>query len=358
MEQAGASRYWCHMCSQTVNPIREIESMKCPICESGFVEETASAPANDQTPTDLDLGVGGPDSDRALSLWAPILLGMMANPIRHRAGRRLEPEDDDHGPNPNPNDAEQELESLISRRRRSSAAILQLLQGIRAGMLLESANLETDNREQRDRDRDRDNDRDGQRMILINPFNQTIIVQGGGSGDPTNRGPLGALGDYFIGPGLDLLMQHLTENDPNRYGTPPARREAVEALNTLKIEEAMQLQCAVCLDECDVGDEVKEMPCKHKFHSSCIVSWLELHSSCPVCRYQLPADESKLISEASRNSSHSGGNGENGRRFSLPLLWPFSSLFSSPTSQPSAGNSSLALPSGSSTDATSPADDN
>lgn len=348
MEQAGASRYWCHMCSQTVNPIMEIESMKCPICESGFVEETASAPANDQTTPidlDLDLGVGGPDSDRALSLWAPILLGMMANPIRHRAGRRLEPEDDDHGPNPN--DAEQELESLISRRRRSSAAILQLLQGIRAGML-----LERDNQEQRDRE----SDRDGQRMILINPFNQTIIVQGG---DPTNRGPLG---DYFIGPGLELLIQHLTENDPNRYGTPPARREAVEALNTLKIEEgAVQLQCAVCLDECDVGAEVKEMPCNHKFHSSCIVSWLDLHSSCPVCRYQL---DSKLVSEASRSTPHSGGNGDNARRFSLPLLWPFSSLFSSPTSsQPSAGNSSLALPSASSTDAaaaaaTSPADDN
>lgn len=345
------------MCSQTVNPIVEIESMKCPICQSGFVEETSSAPANG-SPVD----VGGLDSDRALSLWAPVLLGVMANPLRRHLGRRLEAEDDDHGPNPN--DAEQELEALIARRRRSSAAILQLLQGIRAGIMLESANLEADNQQQQreggggendgdgERERERERDEQQQRMILINPFNQTIIVQGGGSSDPNNRG---TLGDYFIGPGLELLMQHLAENDPNRYGTPPAQKEAVEALHTVKVGEAMQLQCAVCLEECDVGDEVKEMPCKHKFHSSCIVTWLELHSTCPVCRYQLPADESKL------SSNTQSASGENATRFSLPLLWPFSTLFSSSSSQPSPrnenGNSSLALSSGSSsTDA--PSDDN
>lgn len=312
MEEAEAStQYWCHMCSQMVNPTMELDTIKCPVCQSGFVEEmpSATAPGND-SPLDFVLG-GGSNSDRALSLWAPILLGMMSNPRRHR---RMEFEDED-GDNGNVDESmdsrrhldretelDRELESIIRRRRRSSAAILQLLQGIRAGILSETGNLEAG---------DRDNDRDRERVILINPFNQTIIVQG--------SSPVGSLGDYFIGPGFDLLLQHLSENDPNRYGTPPAKKDAVEGLPTVKVEETV-VQCCVCLDDCQIGAEVKEMPCKHKFHSGCILPWLELHSSCPTCRYQLPSDESKLEADT---------NVDNGRQFSVPLPWPFSSLFSS-----------------------------
>ncbi|PIN18620.1 Ubiquitin--protein ligase [Handroanthus impetiginosus] len=358
MVEAEASRYWCHMCSRTVNPIMEIETIKCPICQSGFVEEMASA-ATPGYDSPLDFGFGASDSDGALSLWAPILLGMMGNSRRLHQLRRLELEDDDEGDGENDprhddgqTELDQELDSIIMRR--SSAAILQLLHGIRAGMLSESRNSE-------------DSDRDGERVILINPFNQSIVVQG--SYDPSdeshNHAPIGSRGDYFIGPGLDLLLQHLAENDPNRYGTPPARKEAVEALPTVKIQET--LLCSVCLDDCEIGSEVKEMPCKHKFHSGCILPWLELHGSCPVCRYQLPSDESKLNSEGPRNNSsnssqenihsnHNAGNGgndrnENGRRFSVPLVWPFSSLFSSSNSRSSRENSAAASPSGSSMNA-------
>ncbi|GFP95653.1 E3 ubiquitin-protein ligase ring1-like [Phtheirospermum japonicum] len=178
-----------------------------------------------------------------------------------------------------------------------------------------------------------------------------------GSYDPNSnndgsqsRGPIGSLGDYFVGPGLDLLLQHLSENDPNRYGTPPAQKEAVEALLNVKVEDTVQ--CSVCLDECEVGVEVKEMPCKHKFHGECILPWLELHSSCPVCRYQLPCDESKLESEGSRRNEEGGndngnsngggdeGNG-NGRQFSVSIPWPFGGLFSSSSSGSRLGGGNL-----------------
>ncbi|KAI3461919.1 hypothetical protein Pfo_018582 [Paulownia fortunei] len=368
MEEAEASQYWCHMCSQTVNPIMGIDTIKCPICQSGFVEEMASAATpGDDSPLDFELG--GSDPDRALSLWAPILLGMMGNPRRRRRIRRIEFEEDEnedgndnnHRHHDGETELDRQLESIM-RRRRSSATILRLLQDMRAGILSESGNFETD-----ERTRDRDNDTDREHVILINPFNQTIIVQGSydPNNDSQNRAPIGSLGDYFIGPGLDLLLQHLSENDPNRYGTPPAQKEAVEALPTVKIEET--LQCSVCLDDCEIGAEVKEMPCKHKFHSRCILPWLELHSSCPICRYQLPCDESKLDSEGSRNNSsnsneessngnNNAGNGgddrnDSGRQFSVPLPWPFSSLFSSSSSRSSGGNSSATSISGSSTHA-------
>ncbi|XP_007014038.2 PREDICTED: E3 ubiquitin-protein ligase CIP8 [Theobroma cacao] len=367
MEEAMAARYWCHQCSRIVNPIMEVE-IKCPVCETGFIEEMSSGTRDSE---DIDSDIG---SDRALSLWAPILLGMMGNPRRRRRHRRIdfEEEDDDnddgearHGGD---TDLDRELESIIRRRRRSSATILQLLQGIRDGMASEAENSEND----RDRDTSRDRDRERERVILINPFNQTIIVQGSydsnQGGQNQNSNHIGSLGDYFVGPGLDLLLQHLAENDPNRYGTPPAQKEAIEAMPTVKIEE--NLQCSVCLDDFEAGSEAREMPCKHKFHSGCILPWLELHSSCPVCRYQMPADESKLDTERPRNNTNqresennvhgSGEEGEgdgrsgSGRRFSFP--WPFNGLFSS-GSQSGGGNSSSAS-SGSQSGSASQADEN
>ncbi|KAF8041143.1 hypothetical protein BT93_B3154 [Corymbia citriodora subsp. variegata] len=359
MEEPTATRYWCYMCDQVVNPIMEVEIIKCPICESGFVAEMEPG-AGEIRGHDSDLG-----SDQALSLWAPILLGMMGHPHHRRMSRRLEfdDEDDDNEDGESRHEGETELdreiESIIRRRRRSSATILQLLQGIRAGIAAESddanRNRDVDREDgERDRDRDRDRDREQDRVIFINPFNQTIIVQGSSYDSMRNENTISSLGDYFIGPGLDLLLQHLAENDPNRYGTPPAQKEAVELMPTVTIKE--NLQCSVCLDDFEIGVEAKEMPCKHKFHSGCILPWLELHSTCPVCRFQLPADESKLDSDGSRNgnntrqrereSEDSHGSGEDGndnerngnnRRFSFP--WPFSGLFSSSGSQSSGGNS-------------------
>ncbi|KAL6967283.1 E3 ubiquitin-protein ligase ring1 [Sarracenia purpurea var. burkii] len=100
---------------------------------------------------------------------------------------------------------------------------------------------------------------------------------------PTN------LGDYFVGPGLEQLIQQLAENDPNRYGTPPASKSAVEALPNIKITDKLlasdSSQCAVCKDTFELGEEAKQMPCKHIYHSNCIIPWLELHNSCPVCQY-------------------------------------------------------------------------
>ncbi|XP_062076338.1 E3 ubiquitin-protein ligase SIRP1 [Humulus lupulus] len=353
MEESMATRYWCHMCSQIVNPIMELVEIKCPFCQSGFIEEMNGS--DDHSPEarnaepDSEFG-----SDRALSLWAPILLGMMGHPRRRRRFRPMEfdeeddDEDEDEARHEGGGDTEldRELESFIRRRRRSSANILQLLQGIRAGLASETQNSEgLTERDERER------------VILINPFNQTLLVHN----QNDNQNPIGSLGDYFVGPGLDMLLQHLAENDPNRYGTPPAKKEAVEALPTVAIKES--LQCSVCLDDFEAGCEAKEMPCKHKFHSGCILPWLELHSSCPVCRFQIPSDESKngnvqtAMGTESSNSGggsvvvigeneeeegehHHGGDGRNGgsgRRFSLS--WPFN-FFSSSSSSSSSGSQS------------------
>ncbi|XP_047318044.1 E3 ubiquitin-protein ligase SIRP1-like [Impatiens glandulifera] len=334
----GVNRYWCYNCEHVINPIRiGAEMVQCPLCQGGFVEDIASSGVVDSSSSSSreedfsdflgTAGSGGSESDRALSLWAPILLGMMSNPRRRRRlRRRLELADEEDDENNNNNQSHHEVESIDPRRRRrSSATILQLLQGIRAGMLSEADN----NRRRESSDREN--------SILINPFDHSIILNGPsfGSENRNHNHRIGSLGDYFVGPGLDLLLQHLAENDPNRYGTPPAQKAVVETMPSVRINDNLS-QCSVCLDDFEVGKEAKEMPCKHKFHSGCILPWLELHSSCPVCRYQLPLDEPKVdnndIMAAAAVDVNGGVDDGNRRRFSMPIPWPLSSLFSSPSS--------------------------
>jgi hypothetical protein len=42
--------------------------------------------------------------------------------------------------------------------------------------------------------------------------------------------------------------------------------------------------CVICLDPFAVGDLLKQLPCNHCFHSTCISKWLAERSTCPVCQ--------------------------------------------------------------------------
>ncbi|GMH18987.1 hypothetical protein Nepgr_020828 [Nepenthes gracilis] len=45
-----------------------------------------------------------------------------------------------------------------------------------------------------------------------------------------------------------------------------------------------QEECAVCLEEFRLGENLMNLPCAHKFHSRCLTPWLEKNSHCPCCR--------------------------------------------------------------------------
>ncbi|XP_030456319.1 E3 ubiquitin-protein ligase RING1-like [Syzygium oleosum] len=137
---------------------------------------------------------------------------------------------------------------------------------------------------------------------------------GGGFRLPAN------IDDYFMGPGLEQLIQQLAENDPNRHGTPPASKSAVENLPTIKVTEELQNsemnQCAVCQDDFEKDMEVKQMPCKHIYHADCLLPWLELHNSCPVCRHELPTDDPNYENrrDAAQGNAQGGSSGTSSGR--------------------------------------------
>ncbi|EKX36640.1 hypothetical protein GUITHDRAFT_165685, partial [Guillardia theta CCMP2712] len=87
-----------------------------------------------------------------------------------------------------------------------------------------------------------------------------------------------------LGPMLD--QHELTEEEA---------QEAVDiSLHQDKAEAGFGgLECVICLEKMEVGDQVSTLPCKHTFHHSCIAKWLSaklndrLAGCCPSCNLQI-----------------------------------------------------------------------
>lgn len=97
-------------------------------------------------------------------------------------------------------------------------------------------------------------------------------------------------------------IESLLREIPSKEGPLPATKASIESLPRVQVSEA-GLECAICLAEYEVNggeeSEVKEMPCRHRFHSGCIDKWLGIHGSCPICRFSMPAEERKESGEES-----------------------------------------------------------
>ncbi|XP_076953355.1 E3 ubiquitin-protein ligase RING1-like [Bidens hawaiensis] len=188
--------------------------------------------------------------------------------------------------------------------------------------------------------------------------NIQFVIENNTDGDPSGFRVPSNFGDYFFGPGLEQLIQQLAENDPNRYGTPPASKSAVQSLLDVKItKELMESDysdCAVCKDSFELDEVAKQLPCKHLYHPDCILPWLELHNSCPVCRFELPTDDPDYESKSRQGSGGGDGGGASGsaggsrdnpptpRRFRINLPGFFAGYggASAETSDSGAGNNS------------------
>ncbi len=109
---------------------------------------------------------------------------------------------------------------------------------------------------------------------------------------------------------MENIINYIMANDPNRYGNPPASKNAVEKLEKIVISESYleslkgsggEISCSVCKDDFEIKQDVTVLPCKHVFHDDCILTWLKERNSCPTCRHELPTDDKDY--EARKNSA-------------------------------------------------------
>lgn len=105
-----------------------------------------------------------------------------------------------------------------------------------------------------------------------------------------------SMSEFLLGSGFDRLLEQLSQIELNgitRCEHPPASKAAIDSLPTIEIDEshvAAESHCAVCMETFESGATAREMPCKHIYHPDCILPWLALRNSCPVCRHELPSD--------------------------------------------------------------------
>ncbi|CAJ2664193.1 E3 ubiquitin-protein ligase At1g12760-like isoform X2 [Trifolium pratense] len=46
-------------------------------------------------------------------------------------------------------------------------------------------------------------------------------------------------------------------------------------------------ECCICLSAYDDGVELRQLPCGHHFHCTCVDKWLQINATCPLCKYNI-----------------------------------------------------------------------
>ncbi|KAF5954232.1 hypothetical protein HYC85_007088 [Camellia sinensis] len=228
--------YWCYRCSQFVRVSADDDNVVCPYCDGGFVESMDAAPA--------------PESRRSFPPAAMYVFSNNSHRNSNLGFRR----------------------PRRSHRDRSAFNPVIVLRG------------------------PADDGGDGGETRVF----ELYYDDGAGSG----LRPLPAtMSEFLMGSGFDRLLDQLTQIEINGLGRreqAPASKSAVESMPTIEIvagHVSSEAHCAVCKEAFVLGSEAREMPCKHIYHSDCILPWLSLRNSCPVCRHELPSDASELENE-------------------------------------------------------------
>ncbi|XP_050234756.1 uncharacterized protein LOC126682991 [Mercurialis annua] len=89
------------------------------------------------------------------------------------------------------------------------------------------------------------------------------------------------------------LVSELEDEDEEGFPmilSSAAAKSCVDALDRINVSADDDVECSVCLEGIEVSEPAIRMPCLHYYHQDCIVKWLCQNHSCPLCRYELPAE--------------------------------------------------------------------
>ena len=84
---------------------------------------------------------------------------------------------------------------------------------------------------------------------------------------------------------VDEILTHLADMHPQ--GQRPANIRNMRNLPDVKITNTIKKDnstCTVCQEDFKIGETVKKLNCDHYFHNDCIMPWLRVQNTCPMCR--------------------------------------------------------------------------
>jgi hypothetical protein len=69
-------------------------------------------------------------------------------------------------------------------------------------------------------------------------------------------------------------------------------------------EQEGELGCSICTEDFTTGEDVRVLPCQHKYHPACIDPWLlNVSGTCPLCRHDLRPATSHASDTAAATST-------------------------------------------------------
>ena len=155
---------------------------------------------------------------------------------------------------------------------------------------------------------------------VVNPNGQNIIISRNfiNSNSPINNFLLNHINDHQF----ENFINIITAFDLQHKGNPPASERAIKNLkkteiNKNNIHDFDGQTCNVCLENFSEGQISNQLDCGHHFHEKCIVHWLKMRNTCPVCRHELESNDPNYEKrkhsnrEMVRNLHNNSGNNNN-----------------------------------------------
>ncbi|KAG7278189.1 hypothetical protein CRUP_002151 [Coryphaenoides rupestris] len=229
-------RFFCHCCKRETDP--KLPELTCPRCESGFVEEVAEGSSLlTQSTTEVSEDTN------------PLLTELL---LRQHISLLADPVVADTSPAPGPD------HTVAGGERVGVSEVTSLSQ--------EASTAATDSGRS-----EQTSHQPGLERRSSRPDHMPAVE--------------------WIHSGITLLGQL------EGTGPPPAEKDMISSLPTVSVSQEQtecRLECPVCCERYSLGEYVRQLPCLHYFHSDCIVPWLELHDTCPVCRKSLDGVDNSL----------------------------------------------------------------
>uniref|UniRef100_A0A8C4MZC0 RING-type E3 ubiquitin transferase n=1 Tax=Eptatretus burgeri TaxID=7764 RepID=A0A8C4MZC0_EPTBU len=282
-------RFYCHQCTREVLP--SLPEYTCPHCDSGFVEELPAA-ESEQTRRPEDQNADRFDG------FEQLLRHILQDQRQGGGGLRIVV------PSPNSSTPWSVRTSEIGSATNASPNHSGTSAPPEAGS--SEGNGMSEPRPRHAPSSAYTRETPNQARALRTPSVEGIIQQLLGSFvvQPFAGIPWGVLhshpGDYAWGVnGFDQIITQLLGLDNS--GPPPADCEKIDALPTISISKEQAeigLECSVCREDFVEGEKVRQLPCKHCYHENCIIPWLKMHDTCPVCRKSLNGENTATNNHA------------------------------------------------------------
>jgi len=93
--------------------------------------------------------------------------------------------------------------------------------------------------------------------------------------------------------------EHMSAEVAQESGMGPDTHASTNEIHNEDISQPDTLVCSICTEDFTKGEDVRVLPCNHKFHPACVDPWLlNVSGTCPLCRVNLnPAPEQLAASE-------------------------------------------------------------